>query len=690
MTTTAVYPSALFTATDPLGSTKLSDSTPSHSVQHTNLNDEVAAIEATLGTNPLKATWTSAVAYGTVAARLAAFEVNATDFGVVADNATNSGDAMGLAIAFCLATGARLRLPAGKIIMRTAAAAVKKITIDFASPTAAPGAFEMYGQGMDSTQLIWNQDVGTGAYGITVSNPTQTAYVNFHDFSAYNTQYNTTAINDPNATAVPTTAGAFLLFANRSILKNFAGGGWRYCIVSDGVDVGSGSTQNTDHTEMDYIDISCCYFGIYFLGNGRKSRDYIIRRATIHGCQRAAFGVAANGEATDVTFDTFHVNACPFGFWKEGATPSDTGYLANCHFIRCKFEGPGNGYLWAECTDGSGDVNICTGMLECQGVETNGQLTGVGGSPVDHGVGGNNHSWRPYAVTSVTRDGGGTVTGTIASAPSPALQVGDSFVLYVSDNHTLNSSQYGGFNIKSIVGTTYTWEQTGAISTAANATAGPCVGFRAGSFVNCDLVIAFTQDPTSALTHPECNFDVTTMDSVTLTTLGGFPPAVRISGSTNGRKLNAKWRRGNQEAFLCQAAGTFAAGNIIEAAANGNCVKSTLTTTVPCLGVALSPGATTISVASQVVTWKHVWIHSRGRNSTFSFGGTGTTWGPGVIVTSDPGSVALLCEDAANHGQAIACPLTAGTTYRIIGRSNAASAGGFVDYVACDPYLVKL
>lgn len=690
MTTTAVYPASLFTATDPLGSQKLSASTPAHSVQHTNVNDEIAAIEAALGVNPFKSTWTSSIAYTDVAARLSSYEVNAKDFGVKADGTTNDGDAMGLAIAFCLGAGAKLRLPAGTILMRTALGAVKMITLDF---SGKPGVFEMYGMGMDSTKLNWSDDLGVGAYGFTLTNEGQTAYAKFHCFTANNTQYIAGALADPNGTVNPTSAGSFVLFGNRSIIENLSVNGWRYGIVSDGVDAGSGSTQNTDHVSIDYVDISNCYFGIYFLGNNRKSRDYIIRRALIHACQRAAFGCAANGEITDVTFDTFHLNACPFGFWKEGATPSDTGFLSNCHFIRCKWEGMGNGFIWAECTDGSGDFQRLTGFVEFHGIETNGQPTGGGGGSNDHGVGILNHTWRPWALTSMSRDGSGTVTATIAStAGTPTPKVGDSIVVWAaSDNNALNSSVAGGFNIKTIVGTTYTWEQAGGIITGASGTAGPVIGVRGGSFFESDLRISMLTDPTTISTHPEWTFDLKQIDDVIITSYGGVgPPRIFTSGTLNGRKMSVLWREGGKEAFMCQANGSFAQGNILEQSANGNCVKSTLTNTVPCLGVALQAGATTISVASQIVTLKNVFIHSKGRNSLFAVGGGGILWGPGVITTSDPGNVALLCEDAANHGQAIACPMTAGTVYRIIGRSIQAASGGFTEYVACEPHMVKL
>jgi hypothetical protein len=659
--------------------------TDPHSTLHGNLGAAIVAVETALGALVAKPTWTNAVAYSTLRARLAALTIYAADFGVVGDNTTNCGDKLDNAIQYAATLGARLVLPPGKIVMKTAAGAVKKITVDM---TSMLGVFEMVGQGEDSTQLIWSQDIGTGLYGITWSNTSQTVFPYVHGLSAYNTLY--TSRSDPNGTAIPTSAGSFMNIPNRARFANLAISGFAYGLVSDGDDSGSGSTTNTDHVDIESVDIQTCIHGIYFLGNNRKSRDYIIRRALIHACQKGGCGVAQDGEITDATFYDCHWNANPFAFWKEGTTPSDTGFLSNVQFVRCKAEGEGNGFFWCEATDGSGDLQRVTGFFEFHGIETNGQPTGTGGGISDHGVGTLNHTWRPYAITAMSRDGSGTVTATIASAPSPALKVGDSIVVWVSDNHTMNSSVYGGFNIKTISGTTYTWEQTGAASGPVSAQGGPCVAVRAGSFYESDLQLSILTDPTTILTSPELNWDLQAIDDVRIEHFGGVgPPAIRCAGTTNGRKENVLFVKGASQAFLCQANGTFAAGNCLEQSANGNAVISTVTVTAPFLGVALQPGATTIAVASQVVSLKQVFVHARGRNSNFAIGGAGTGYGPGVIVSADPTNVAVLCEDVSNPGQAKAWPGTTGT-WRIIGRSVAAASGGFADYVAQDPYVVKI
>lgn len=630
-----------------------------------------------------------------IKASIAAIALDAKAFGVVADGAHNDGDAMQDAVDFCVANSVSLKLPGGTILMRTAAGAVKRLVIDM---DGAAGSFHMFGEGIDASTLKWNDDIGAGNCAINVINSGTDA---FPDFERFSIEGKYQGRCDPNASATPPSGGYGLRIPNRSNYRSIYSSGFWAGFVIDGEDSGSGSTENTDHSDLTFLQAEECVYGFWVTGNGRKARDYNFTRCFPSRNQRAGIGIDENAELTDCTFLNCHFNTSPFPFWKVGATPSNTAFLSNILFLRCKFEGPGNGFFWTDATDGSGDMQRLTGFVELHGIETNGQVTGGGGSIDDHGLGDTNHTWRPWAATSITRNGSGTVSAVFAALPAP-LQIGDALVVYVSDNHALNSSYNngdptGGFTVKNISGTgpyTVQWEQSGGALGPVAGTCGPCVGMRAGSFVNSDLIISVLSDPTTVNAAPELNFDLDSADEVTLTTFGERVPKFRFSGGgLNGGKVNVLWRRGTSEAYLAKATGTFAAGKQLECAANGGVKLSTVTPGVPYAGTALQPGATTISVVGagtlQVVSLIYVFVMRSGRNSTFSFGGA-NQFGPGATYFTDPGSNATLCEDPAHPGDVMACPFTAGVTYRVIGRSLAAGSGGFINMFQRDPYTVKL
>lgn len=618
--------------------------------------------------------------------KLGRITVNLEDFDVVIDDATlNQGDKVQNAFDFCVGLGCDLNLGtvSGSVCMRTAGGALKKAVLDM---SLASGPIRIHNPA--GVTLKWKDDIGTGAYGVDVQNATSTNYPIFDGLIG---EGKYPGRCDPNANATPASAGSFLRLPNRTNYRNLTARGFYAGFISDGEDPGTGSTENTDHVVIENVDSQECVWGIFVTGDSRKSRDFRFIRCLLSRNQRAGIGIDQNAELTDLTTEDCHFNANPFGVWGLGATRSNTGLIGNWHAIRTKFEGEGNGFIWVDATDGSGDIQRITGFLEFHGIETNGQPTGGGGGISDSN-GDTNHTWRPWAATTIARNGSGTVTATFPALPAP-LQVGDAIVAYVSDNHTLNSSVGGGFTVISITGAgpyVVTWEQAGGSVSGIAGSCGPCVAVRCGALVEADVVISMLTDPTTINAHPELNFDCTSADNVTLTTFGQLAPKFRFSGAgLNGRKTNVLWRRGTSEAFLAKAAGTFAAGKQLESAANGGVKLSTLTLAIPNAGTALQPGATAIAVATgQVVSLIYTFVMKGGRNSAFAFGGA-NGFGIGATYTTDPGNPAVLCEDPAHHGDVIACPFTTGT-WRVVGYSLQAGSGGLIDMMQRDPYVVVI
>ena len=677
----ADYPAAITTTTNPLASDTLGGSTVKHAAQHVDANDEIIAVETALGANINLPTWTNAVVFTNLRTRLATMQVNCKDFGCVGDGTANDGDKMQNFLNYCVITGATGFIPRGRYLMRTSGGAIKRLVLDFTTMGANLEDMRIYGEGPNTSRLIWSDSIGAGLFAFGITNPAKLHTPQLENFSLHGK----TAWVDPNATLATTAEGYGLDVANRLHavklgVYNFYGG---YVVDSTAGD-------NTDHFDLIDCDAQANFFDFYVANtNSSGTRDWRFLRCGFSRAQRAAVACSNSGMLPDCTFIDCHFNAAPYAFHKEDS--ADEGlFMDIVHFVRCKAEGSGNYFIYGLGADTNnthcgGTLGKLSGFVEVHGIEVNGNIAGSENF-------GSNHTYRPILFTgAITRGAAGDANTSLTTSAAHGINIGDHFGLYFgtpsapNDNSTWNGKFIAGAGT---TGTTLVYrDDRGALTSAATGgSIGKIGGIRCGNAEQWDLTLSL-QGRSDTPLDPEASWEFYMHDNLRVCVLDAdHPPSIDIRRAAwKGNDANVLFEVGAIRAYHAKADGTFAAGDQLEVAANGAVIKSTVTMAIPWAGMAIQPAATVTAVAGNVASRKWAWVQTSGPNR----GGGGNVIGPGAnTAAAAQADAKVLMEDPASAGDVITWDATANVR-RIIGRSIKTGASNFVDVWLEPAYMIK-
>lgn len=198
------------------------------------------------------------------------------------------------------------------------------------------------GQGTASTRLRWAADMGTGKYAISCGDPAAHGSNRFGRYGGVGARYEGycadfslvgPAAPSPTRGAAPAAMMSGFAWGDRRQMVRVASRHWWAAIDVVG---GQADWQHCWGVQSHY--------GLYYnTVSGSNWGDMAMTKCWFGDCGLAAVGVKNNGVIVSTDFRTCYFGTSPFCFYKEaGSQGWIDGFLKNCAFAGCQFEGYGN------------------------------------------------------------------------------------------------------------------------------------------------------------------------------------------------------------------------------------------------------------------------------------------------------------------------------------------------------------
>ncbi len=288
-------------------------------------------------------------------------------FGAAGDGAADDGPAINAAIkAASSRGGGTVFLPAGRY--RVGETIIIPESFDSAGKIAG---VDLVGDGVASTVLTPTRDFGAGRFLLSCGDPMATAE---NGKGRYGGRVYDGVCRDLSLWGL----GTRRLGAAPCAMSGLAWGSHR-ALQRVGIEsFNRGIDIVGDHAVWDNVTIRLCYYGIYY---PRPSRfnfgDLLWTRIAVDGSVFAAIGVAPDSAMLSVTVLSGFFGQAPYAIFKE-AGAGNISILNACYFLKCLFEGLGNGWIWDDNAPYAAQV-LETSFAHCQVSWADAQR--VGGRP---------------------------------------------------------------------------------------------------------------------------------------------------------------------------------------------------------------------------------------------------------------------------------------------------------------------